>query len=270
MTEERRPSPANMPRRRVLPPPPHGLTPPRYADRSGLPRSGREGEWMWLDTGVLLALARRPSWLRLMVEQFGPRLRVVTVVADEVRRFAAIPAARRYGEKVLIGTCADALRPFLDGGDIQVLPVASTELATIGQMLAQLKALEVARGGGEGPSVSTSGRHSGEASTIAAALRAAQLGQPSIFVTSDGGASLVAESRGLAAEHVGDLLAALCCARPDLNSTVAYEALQEMTQDFGTPPVTARISSSAELKCLRSAATGDCAYCQDRLTPRLS
>ncbi len=94
---------------------------------ASIPRRGWPAAQVWPDTGVLLAVGRKPAVLREFAAHYNGRITVVLAVRDEIRRKAAIPPAlRRHDDVHACDAAGKVMSHALDPG---LLPVAATRPA---------------------------------------------------------------------------------------------------------------------------------------------
>jgi len=216
----------------------------------------------WGDTGTLCSLGQRPHLLERVLRLYGGSLVVTEAVSLEIRIKANKPERERTPENRVMCLSAKRVADKLDSGEIRVLPLVQSQTVTNKQGIIQqqLRDLEANRRASLGLSDEDyAHKHSGETDSIIAALRTIELGKKTVFLTNDGGASLVAQRHGVASRHVGDLLAELGCADSSLTADELYAQFNQVTTSFATVPQTARPADSSFFTCLRS--DGVCNVC---------
>lgn len=212
-----------------------------------------------IDTGSLLALGRKPRLLTLALHHYADRLSVSDVVCNEIKYFADL-RHRAPGQMTRLGLAADAVMPHIRGRRIEILETPESMDDMLDAVLVQLRALDAARPViGESSPVPSTRHHAGEASSIVLAVATRTAGNLCTFVTNDGGASLVAESRGVAVKHIGHVLAELACANPTLKAADLLQDYHEMTAGIGTPPSDATPGDASFFQC--HAVDSDCLVC---------
>ncbi|GAA1301746.1 hypothetical protein GCM10009579_83460 [Streptomyces javensis] len=264
MNELERPSPKNMaPRRPSLQPRQRKLeTQPRTTPLS---RRHVPVSHAWGDTGTLCSLALRPALLNRVLDLYGGSLVVTEAVAEEVRRFTRIPAARRSERNLLLCNGADVIARHLDNGEIKEypLPPSAGALDKLDQVLRQLKEFEAAaveRTGRASDPISSAHKHAGEAHSIVSALRTIEHGGTTVLLTNDGGAIAIAERNGIPTKHLGQVLAELACEDPALAASDLLGHFIQVTRRFATVPAQLRPSGEESFTCMKK---GDsCPLCR--------
>ncbi|EHN78883.1 hypothetical protein SMCF_1546 [Streptomyces coelicoflavus ZG0656] len=257
----------------MLPRPP-SLRPPgtvksaRYAIATHLPKMHTPVDMAWGDTGTLCSLGQRPHLLEQVMRLYGTSLVVTEAVSREIYSKANKPERLRTPENRIMCISAKKVADKLDSGDIRVLPLVDSPSVKDKHdiVMQQLRDLDASRRAAHGPSDDEdyAHKHAGEADSIVAAVRTIALKKRTVFLTNDGGASLVAQRHGVASRHVGHLLAELGCADSSITPEELYEQFMQMTGHFATVPNTARPASSDFFVCSR--ADGVCNAC-DALAP---
>lgn len=264
MDDQQRPSPKGM-----VPRPPSlhlraQRSGARYAVAAHLPKRHVPVDRAWCDTGTLFSLAHRPALLAEVMSLYGPSLVVTEAVADEVRRIARIPNARRTAENRLRCLSAERVVRALNGGQIRELPLSPSEgtYDKIDRILRQLDELEARQAKREVTpldQIRSTRKHAGEAHSIVSAVRTVELGGTTVLLTNDGGASRVARQNGIDSKHVGHLLAELACADQELQADELLAQFEQVTANFATVPADARPKNSLFFVCHMT--DGTCAEC---------
>lgn len=218
----------------------------------------------WGDTGTLCSLALRPALLKEVVRLYGASLVVTEAVADEVRRFARTPEARRTPETRLLCSGADVVARHLDAGLIKEcpLPTSADTFDKIDEVLRQLREFDAAaaeRTGRTLDRVSSAQKHAGEAHSIVSALRTMELHGTTLLLTNDGGAMAVAERNGIPWKHVGHLLAELACSDSAVEASLLFDSFMRVTRTFATVPQRRRPENESFFTC--SMQGGHCSLC---------
>ncbi|CAL9445917.1 hypothetical protein SUDANB21_02341 [Streptomyces sp. enrichment culture] len=266
MDDLERPSPKGMALRRTSFQPP---TRPsvRTSTPSALPRRHVDVYRAWADTGLLCALARRPTLLDRVLELYGSTLVVTEAVAAEIRRLSGKTEAQRTPQTRLLCIGADTVVRYLDEGRIEVcpLPTGADEFNTVdklGQVLRQLREIDAAaaeRAGRTVDPVASARKHAGEADSIVCAARIVQLKGKTVLLTNDGGAIKVAESLGVPCKDLSQLLAELGCTAVPVDAQVLFDTFNEVTRTFATVPASRQPRDTSAFRCLRHGST--CQLC---------
>lgn len=251
--EERRPTPAMMPRRRpVIPPAQQAPARARFLIAPDVPQRGVQGAVVWPDTGVLLGLGTDEALLDRFRRHYRGRIRLTRLVCRELRAFSEQPTSGASDEDYdRIAAATRAVQALLIGESaLPVTELADDDLTAVETVTEQLKALSEIPGK----------RHSGEAGLIVMAEKQAALGQGRhIILSNDGGASIVAGQHGISTRHIGDVLAEFACADPDLAANGCMQAFSAAIR-ISAPPFSSRPTSVQAFTCARSV-TG-CAQCE--------
>ncbi|MER7939159.1 hypothetical protein [Streptomyces sp. NPDC094458] len=218
----------------------------------------------WGDTGTLCSLGHRPHLLDGIMKLYGSSLVVTEAVAAELYAMARIPNARRTADNRLRCLSAERVVRALDDGRIRVCPLLESEetLAKLDRVLRKLNMIEARqqeRTGKMSDPFRSAPKHTGEAHSIVSAMRTIEHGGTTVFLTNDGGASLVAQHHGITSRHVGHLLAELACADQTVTATDLLEHFTVVTSHFATVPADARPSGSDFFEC--RSLNGNCSLC---------
>lgn len=261
----RPPSPSNMPSRAAGGP---SLARPagsvrRYADTSQLPRRGLPHELGVVDTGTLYALTSDAALRQRFLLHYSGRLIVASAVRAEVLTQAGVPAARRTPENMPRCLRADDAKRLLAGPGFEVLARAADTQERFDDVLQRLRLIEDARAGHIGAAGSEREeraiRHAGETESIIIAKALLEAGTPAVLLTSDGGASLVAEAMEIPSKHIGHVIRELVCADPAHLTTGLQASFDLITRTVGTPPAASFPDGEAWFECW--AVDGVCPVC---------
>lgn len=218
-----------------------------------MPRRGWPGAHVLPDTGVLLAVGRKPAVLREFAAHYVDRITVLTAIRDEVRRKAKIPPALRRADDV--HACDAAGKVMAHGIDPGLLPVvASPPPVTSADVTMATAVLAALQGAGGDPR-----QHAGEAAVIVECARRNSLGsRQNVMLANDGPASLVAAAHGVLTRHAGDVLAEFACADP---TRTAESLLADFTHACNAtrPPEDVLPTTREAFRCRR--AGGTCGPC---------
>jgi hypothetical protein len=162
---------------------------------------------------------------------------------------------------------ADLLKTKIEDGTFNVRPLPPGSKDEVGAVLYQLGEIDKARGSRPAGAdvafrASVAWRHVGEAESIVSAVRMQSQGYRCVFITSDGGASLVSENRGLPAKHIGHLLRELACHTSSLDPETLFKYYNFITNDMATPPEEAAPRGADFFQC--RAMDGHCNDCDFR------
>ncbi|MBJ6645520.1 hypothetical protein [Streptomyces sp. BSE7-9] len=201
-----------------------------------------------------------------VIRLYGTSLVVTEAVSREIYSKANKPERLRTPENRIMCLSARKVADKLDAGDIRVLPLVESPSVRDKHdiVMQQLRDLDASRRATHGSvdDEDYAHKHAGEADSIVAAIRTIALNKTTVFLTNDGGASLVAQRHGVASRHVGHLLAELGCAGSSLTPEELYEQFTQMTGHFATVPNTARPPGPDFFICSR--ADGACEACDAR------
>lgn len=239
----------------------------RYADTSRLPRRGLPHELGVVDTGTFYALTGDAALRKRVLHHYSGRLIVASAVRAEVLTQAGVPASRRTPENMPRCLRADDAKRLLSGPWFEVLARAPDTQGGFDDILRRLRRIDDARAGHIGEVSSEREeraiRHAGETESIVIAKTLTDGGTPTVLLTSDGGASLVAEAMGIPSKHIGHVIRELVCADPRHLTTGLQASFDSITRAVGTPPAASLPDGEAWFECW--AADGACAVC-DRLS----
>lgn len=261
--DPRRPNPLSIPRRKTVPP----LSPqsrPRPGFSEHLPNRGLADAAYHLDTGVLYAVARDETSCHLFKTHYKGRMHTTDAVVEEVKYRAT---SNNGPEQQLVkNAAADVLRRLIEPEAIEVDAALLTDEddALFEQIARQLRELEERKIGHSAPPASVE-KHVGEATAIVGCIRQRNSGSKVVFLTNDGGASIVAKARRVDSRHFGHALVELVCSgrlTPE-KAWVAFDRANKVT----SVPQSVAPSSVEHFTC--DMADGVCGGC-DRRSAALS
>ncbi len=161
---------------------------------------------MFVDTGVLLAVGHDQRCADLIAQRYAGRLHVADLVVRELSRKAR--AGSTDLREVLVRAAAVCARTvLLDSKAAVVDTMASEDAPVFDSVLNQLVNLPRRDGGTAHPD-----EHTGEAASIAIAVRYLRGGDRVVFLTNDGNAGRAAMVNEIPTRHFGHVLAELACA----------------------------------------------------------
>lgn len=238
-----------IPRRRPVPPARPRVTPARrYAIDSSLPQRGSTEAQVWVDTGILYALASVRGFLELFLAHVDGRLYLTVAVVHEIRRLAGIPTARRRPDQVRTGQAADLIeRLVLAPQRATIVALSPADEDLLDRVTAQLRSLPKY---GDEPADDHPLRHAGEAATIVSCVREARENTALVMLTNDGGASLIAATHGVRCRHLCDVLKELVCVGSGLTSIAAANAFARMAT-VSAPPKDCLPKNDEDFTCHR-------------------
>lgn len=244
------PNPGMMPRRRPLPVRPIGAGPTHVPTPAvATPRRGWPNALLWADTGPLLAVAGRDGLLDAVLEHVEGRLRISTVVAGEVRRWARVadPDSAQLASWATV-----VVREVLDAGVAVIVPTSAENQVLQDDVLLKLRNLPSST-----PTPQTQRKNAGEAASIAACTQEIKRGNRIVMLSNDGGARQVAAQYGVPVKDFGDLLKELVCA----GRRTAEEAYDDFmfVSEYTCPPNRRWPKDADEMRCL--AVDGHCLRC---------
>ncbi|MFF1872616.1 hypothetical protein [Kitasatospora herbaricolor] len=259
-----RPTPGIMPRRRT------DLQPRvarqrGYATGPSAPRRFQPVDMAWCDSGFLYAVAQREPVFKQFSDLYVGALVITDAVEKEIRNQAEKSPSPHYDAgKLLMIRSANRIVQAIERGVIRIYELPTTATAMVGSVIDQLKGADEGRIVQPGVDsdervVAVTEKNAGEAYSIVAAARVLAEGSSTVLLTDDGGASRVAESRGVRSLNVADVLRQLGCEDPQLTSEHLFAVCEAVTKSFGTLPTDARPRSAEDFKC--KAVGGACSPC---------
>jgi hypothetical protein len=175
-------------------------------------------------------------------QHYRGRVRVANSVSREVRGHSDATLAPDSTDQEFRKreAATRAVHGFLLGDrTLPLVKLQEEDLDEVAEVAAQLKAL----------SRDKEKRHGGEAEIIVLALRAREAkGGRHILLANDGGASVVAASRGIPARHAADVLAELSCADSTLEAESCL-AVFGLSLAVSAPPAHCRPADAEAFTC---------------------
>lgn len=245
-----KPTPLVMNRIQNIPKRPVVYLEQKSAFSSKIPSRGWGDAWAYLDTGIMYSTSARLTCLNAFMIHYEGRLFVVSAVAGEVRR-AADPANSARIEGAVQNAARIARSRFLDSGAV-VVDDGDPDSKVFDEVYRQLSQLPKPAG-----EVRHERANVGEAFTIAMCIKHRHKGRRLVFLTNDGGASVVATFHEVPTRHFGHILRELVCAG-HISFEDAFEALTTAQRISGIPQDDVP-KSPDELACNASGQT--CARC---------